>query len=59
MLIAIATLHNLEIHQMDVKMTFFNSEFNKEIYMEQLEWFIVLRQEKKVCRLVKSLYELK
>ena len=59
MLIAIAALHTLEIHQMDVKTTFLNGELNEEIYMEQLEGFIVLGQEKKVCKLVKSLYGLK
>ena len=59
MLIAIATLHNLEIHQMDVKTAFLNGELKEEIYMEQLEGFIVLGQEKKVCRLIKSLYGLK
>ena len=59
MLIAIAVLHNLEIHQMDVKIAFLNGELNEEIYMEQLEGFIVLGQEKKVCRLIKSLYGLK
>ena len=41
MLIAIAALHTLEIHQMDVKTTFLNGELNEEIYMEQLEGFIV------------------
>ena len=56
MLMAIAVLHNLEIHQMDVKSTFLNGELNDEIYMEQPEGFIVPSQEKKVCRLVKSLY---
>ena len=59
MLIAIAALHTLEIHQMDVKTTFLNGELNEEIYMEQLEGFIVPGQEKKVCKLVKSLYGLK
>ena len=59
MLIAIAALHNLEIHQMDVKTTFLNGDLNKEIYMDQPEGFISLEQEKKVCRLVKSLYGLK
>ena len=56
MLMDIAVLHNLEIHQMDVKSTFLNGELNDEIYMEQPEGFIVPSQEKKVCRLVKSLY---
>ena len=59
MLIAIAALHNIEIHQMDVKTAFLNGDLNEEIYMDQPEGFISLGQEKKVCRLVKSLYVLK
>ena len=59
MLIAIATIHNLEIHQMDVKTTFLNGDLDEEIYMEQPEGFIVPGQEKKVFRLVESLYGLK
>ena len=59
MLIAITAIHNLEIHQMDVKTTFLNGDLDEEIYMEQPEGFIILGQEKKVCRLVKSLYGLK
>ena len=56
MLIALVALYNLEIHQMDVKTTFLNGDLDEEIYMEQPEGFIVPGQEKKVCRLVKSLY---
>ena len=59
MLIAIASIHNLEIHQMDVKTVFLNGDLDEEIYMKQPEGFIVPGQEKKVCRLVKSLYGLK
>ena len=59
MLIAIASLYNLEIHQMDVKTAFLNGELNEEIYMEQPEGFSVPRKETKVCKLVKSLYGLK
>ena len=59
MLIAITAIHNLEIHQMDVKTAFLNGDLDEEIYMEQPEWIIVPGQEKKVCRLVKSLYVLK
>ena len=59
MLIAIAAIHNLEIHQMDVKTAFLNGDLDEEIYMEQPEGFIVPGQEKKVCQLVKSLYGLK
>jgi len=32
MLIAIAVLHNLYFHQMDVKTAFLNGELNEEIY---------------------------
>ena len=49
MLIAIAAIHNLKIHQMDVKTAFLNGDLDEEINMEQLERFIVPGQEKKVC----------
>ncbi|TYK28563.1 putative ubiquitin carrier protein [Cucumis melo var. makuwa] len=40
-LISIAALNNLLIHQMDVKTTFLNGDLEEEIYMEQSEGFIV------------------
>ncbi|CAL8091268.1 unnamed protein product [Prunus armeniaca] len=59
MLIAIASIYDMEIHQMDVKTAFLNGELDEEIYMEQPEGFVVKGQELKVCKLVKSLYGLK
>ena len=56
LLIALAAMYDLQIHQMDVKTAFLNGELEEEIYMEQTEGFIVPGQENKVCRLVKSLY---
>ena len=53
MLIALAAVHDLKIHQMDVKTAFLNGELEEEIYIEQPEGFIVPGKEKKVCRLVK------
>ena len=59
MLIAIASLNNLEIHQMDVKMAFLNGDLDEKIYIEQPEGFVAPGQERKVCKLDKSLYSLK
>ena len=44
---------------MDIKTTFLNGELDEEIYIEEHEGFISSGQEKKVCRLVKSIYGLK
>ena len=41
---------------MDVKTAFLNGELEEEIYIEQPEGFIVPGKEKKVCKLIKSLY---
>ncbi|XP_074323850.1 uncharacterized protein LOC141660760 [Apium graveolens] len=56
MMFAIAAMQNLVVHQMDVKIAFLNGDIYEEIYMEQPEGFVVPGQERKVCRLVKSLY---
>ncbi|CAA0834987.1 cysteine-rich RLK (RECEPTOR-like protein kinase) 8, partial [Striga hermonthica] len=58
-IIAIAALRNLEIHQMDVKTAFLNGDLEEEIYMEQPEGFSAPGKENKVCKLVKPLYGLK
>ena len=47
------------VHQMDVKTAFLNGDLKEETYMDQPERFIAKGQENKVCKLVKSLYELK
>ncbi|GJX07078.1 retrovirus-related pol polyprotein from transposon TNT 1-94, partial [Tanacetum coccineum] len=48
MILAIAALRNLEVHQMDVKTAFLNGDLEEEIYMNQLEGFIAPGQEGKV-----------
>ena len=58
-LFAIASIYKLVVHQMDVKIAFLNGDLEEEIYMEQSESYVVLGQEYKVCKLVKSLYGLK
>ena len=58
-LIALASIYKLQIHQMDVKKAFLNGELEEEIYMKQPEGFVVQGQEQKVRKLIKSLYGLK
>nr|GEX92079.1 zinc finger, CCHC-type [Tanacetum cinerariifolium] len=41
LLLALAAIHNLVIHQMDVKTTFLNGDLEKEVYMKKLEGFVM------------------
>ena len=59
LLVALATIYNLEIHQIVVKTAFLYGELNEEVYMKQPEGFGLEEQEQNVCKLVKSLYGLK
>ncbi|GJV74865.1 zinc finger, CCHC-type containing protein [Tanacetum coccineum] len=59
LLIAMASIHNMIIHQMDVKTAFLNGELDKEVHMNRPQGFIMPDNENKVCKLIKSLYELK
>ena len=59
LLVAMAAIFDLQIHQMDVKTAFLNGDLNEEIYMDQPECFVEAGQESKVCKLTKSLYGLK
>ena len=46
-LISLASIHNLVIHQIDVKTVFLHGELKEEIYMDQPEGCMVPRDEKK------------
>ena len=59
LMIVLASIHNLVIHQMDVKTAFLYEELDKEVHMKQPEGFVLKGHENKVCKLVKSLYGLK
>ncbi|XP_047255668.1 DNA repair protein RAD51 homolog 4 isoform X2 [Capsicum annuum] len=48
LLIALATIHGLVIHQMDVKTAFLNGNLDEEVFMKQPEGFVIPGQERKV-----------
>src|SRR5271169_4341381 len=59
-LLSLAAIYGLEIHQMDVVTAFLAGNLEEEIYMEQPEGFEVgTKDEDLVCRLRKSIYGLK
>ena len=58
-LLSIVAHYDNEIWKMDINTTFLNGHFEKTIYMVQPEAFVVKGQEKKVCKLQRSIYGLK
>ena len=58
-LISLAATQHWPFHQLDVKNAFLNSVLDEEDYMKQPPGFIAQEESGKVCRLKKSLYELK
>nr|GEV36936.1 zinc finger, CCHC-type [Tanacetum cinerariifolium] len=59
LLLALAAIHNLVIHRMDVKTSFLNGDLDEEVSMKQPEGFVMPGNEHKVCKLVNLLYGLK
>jgi len=53
------THNEWKLHQMDVKISFLNRDPKENSFMSQPEGFIVKGQEHKVCKIIKSLYDLK
>ncbi|KAL0445682.1 UNVERIFIED_CONTAM: hypothetical protein Slati_1696100 [Sesamum latifolium] len=58
-LLAIAAWYDYEIWQMNVKTAFLNGFVEEEIFMDQPESFTTVGEEQKVCRLQRSIYDLK
>ena len=58
-ILAIMARKDIELYQMKVKTAFLNGELNEEIYMDQPLGFELKRQERKVCKLKRSIYGLK
>jgi hypothetical protein len=48
-MLTFATIQNLEVYQMDVKATFYD-DLSKNIYMQQLEGFMMKCKENIICK---------
>eukprot|EP00253_Pinus_taeda_P033116 PITA_33116 len=59
MFLALSSVQKFKVFQMDVKSAFLNGDLNEEVYIEQLDGFILGNDPKLVCRLKKALYGLK
>ena len=58
-IISIASAMGWKLHQMDVTTAFLNGIIEEEVYIEQLEGFIVHEKDSHVCKLKKVLYGIK
>ena len=54
--VAIASLKNWTMHQLDVKCAFLNGPLDEEVYVTQSPRFSIAGQESKVLWLIKALY---
>ena len=58
-ILSLAATLDLEVEHMDVKTMFLHGDLNEEICMKQPEGFSVKGKKELVCKLKKSLYDLK
>ena len=59
LVLGMVAVENLYLEQLDVKTAFLYGDLEEDLYMIQLEGFIVQGQENLVCKLRNSLYGLK
>jgi hypothetical protein len=59
MVISLAAQNKWKIYQMDVKFAYLNGILEEEIYVEQPMGYVIKGDEKKVLKLIKTLYSLK
>ncbi|XP_057992186.1 retrovirus-related Pol polyprotein from transposon RE1 isoform X4 [Hevea brasiliensis] len=59
LLITLAVIHHWPLHQLDIKNAFLRGKLAEEVYMEQPPGFVAQGESGLVCRLQRSLYDLK
>ena len=58
-IISLVFIFGWKMYQMDVKTAFLNGNIDQEVFIEQLEGFVLHSRDSHVCRLRKALYGLK
>ena len=59
MFLAYIASKNFKVYDMDVKLAFVNGELKEEVYIEKPNGFPLTKDKYFVCRLKKTLYDLK
>jgi len=57
--LSIVVAENLHLEQLDVKTAFFHGDLEEDIYIIQPQGYIMPGKDQLVCKLKKSLYDLK
>jgi hypothetical protein len=57
--LSVVAMHNYDLEQLDLKTAFLHGDLEEDIYMDEPEGFFVPGKEDYVCRLKKTLYDLK
>lgn len=58
-LLSLIAQHSMEVEELDLKTTYLHGDLEKRIYITQLGGFVEGGKEDLMCKLKKSLYELK
>jgi len=55
MFLALSSFQKFKVYQMDLKFAFLNGDLEEEVYIEQLEGFILGNDAKLVCKIISEL----